>query len=203
MTNKRNTLLRHWVRGFCLALLSSMTPLALAASVPELSLADAAKKLSAGGYVLMIRHAQTEGGPQDPPAAKLSDCATQLRLSAAGKEWARKLGAAIQAAAIRVDDVASSEWCRAKETAELAFGKSRVLSPLNVYFPGMKRAEARQTGELLAEMKNLKAPRNVAWVTHQVNITSLSGFVPPASDVLVLRHAGGKAVAEFRFKPVP
>lgn len=192
-----------WFKAALITALAAWASGASALSVPVLSLQDAAKKLGSGGYVLLMRHAETTGGPQDPPAARLSDCATQLRLSPAGKEWAGKVGEAFKSAGIRVDEVATSEWCRAKETADLAFGKATAWPALNVFFSNLKRSESKQTLDLQSALPYIKPPKNVVWVSHQVNITALSGFVPAGNEILAVRPVAGKAVAEFRFKPVP
>jgi phosphohistidine phosphatase SixA len=175
---------------------------ALALEVPVLSLADAAKKLASGGYVLMMRHGATEAGVGDPPGYKLEDCKSQRNLSTEGKVQLKALGEAIKAAGIKVDDVSSSEWCRCKETADIVFGKHTSWSALNSFFSSVKRTEAQQSNELRAVLPYVKPPKNVAWVTHQVNITALTGFVPGASEILALRWQKDKVVAEFRFAPV-
>jgi phosphohistidine phosphatase SixA len=184
----------------CMVLQASF---AMALSVPQVSLTEAAKKLSGGGYVLLLRHAETEGGSVDSPSFKLSDCKTQLKLSAAGRAYASRIAEAFKSAGIQVSDVASSEFCRSKETAQLAFGKSTEWPALSFFLPHLKRAEAKQTGELKGVLSHMKAPKNVAWVTHQPNITALTGYVPSATEVLAVRSVAGKPVIEFRFSPAP
>jgi phosphohistidine phosphatase SixA len=182
--------------------LSSFSGAACALDVPVLTMGEAAKKLSAGGYVLMMRHGATESGVGDPPGFKLEDCKSQRNLSTEGKAQLTRLGEAFKTAGIKVDDVASSEWCRCKETADLVFGKHTGWSALNSFFSSVKRTELQQTAELKAVLPYIKPPKNVAWVTHQVNITALTGFVPAASEVLVLRWQKDKVIAEFRFAQV-
>ncbi len=185
--------------GFALTTASSQV---VALEVPVLSFAEAAKKLSVGGYVLMMRHGLTEPGVGDPPGYKLDNCKSQRNLSTEGRVQLKRLGEAIKGAGIRVDDVASSEWCRCQETADLVFGKHTTWSALNSFFSGVKRTETQQTEELRAVLPYVKAPKNAAWVTHQVNITALTGFVPAASEVVALRWQKDKVVAEFRFSQV-
>jgi phosphohistidine phosphatase SixA len=175
---------------------------AVALEVPVLSLAEAAKKLSAGGYVLVMRHGTTEPGVGDPPGFKLNDCKSQRNLSTEGRAQLKRFAEAIKAAGIKVDDVASSEWCRCKETADLVFGKHTTWSALNSFFSSVKRTEFQQSEELRAVLPYVKAPKNAVWVTHQVNITALTGFVPAASEVLAIRWQKDKVLAEFRFAQV-
>ena len=48
----------------------------------------------------------------------------------------------------------------------------------------------------------VKPPKNVAWITHQMNITALTGFVPSPAEIVALRVSKDKPLAEFRFAPV-
>jgi phosphohistidine phosphatase SixA len=182
--------------------LAALPSPALALDVPVVSLAEAAKRLSAGGYVLMMRHGATEGGLGDPPGFTVEDCKSQRGLSTEGRGQLKRVADAFKAAGIKIDDVASSEWCRCKETAELVFGRYTTWAALNSFFSSVKRAELQQNAELRAVLPYIKPPKNSVWVTHQVNITALTGFVPAATDLLALRWNKDKLVVEFRFTPV-
>ena len=86
-----------------------------------------------GGHVIYIRHAKTtkDWGDQVSPALDLADCNTQRRLSTEGKADAKVIGEGIKAAGIPVGDVISSDYCRAYNTADLAFGTYTKNSKLN------------------------------------------------------------------------
>ena len=86
-----------------------------------------------GGHVIYIRHAKTtkDWGDQVSPALDLADCNTQRRLSTEGKAEAKQIGEGIKAAGIPVGDVISSDYCRAYNTADLAFGTYTKNSKLN------------------------------------------------------------------------
>ncbi len=77
--------------------------------------------LREGGYVIYFRHAATDrrGQPDDD----LSTCETQRNLNAAGRRQAREIGAAFRSLGIPVGRVVASPYCRAKDTATLAFGR--------------------------------------------------------------------------------
>ncbi len=89
--------------------------------------------LRQGGYVVYTRHASTtkDWGDQVSPELDLADCSTQRRLSADGKAEAKQIGEGVKAANIPVGDVISSDYCRAYNTADLAFGKYTKNSNLN------------------------------------------------------------------------
>jgi phosphohistidine phosphatase SixA len=103
----------------------------MAASAQDLPVADLVAALKSGGHVLYVRHAMTETDYADQVAAKLGDCATQRVLSEDGWVQAKKIGKAIEAQGIEISDVVSSEYCRAWQTADLAFGHYRMDESLN------------------------------------------------------------------------
>ena len=173
---------------------------ALAADAQPVSLDEAARRLASGGWVLMMRHAATEPGVGDPPEFRLGDCATQRNLSGAGREQAGKAGAAIRAAGIRIDEVRTSQWCRCRETAELAFGRAVEWPALNSFFAS-RGSESAQTGEVRAWAATLAAGRNAMLVTHQVNISAVMGQFAAPGEVVVGRWREGRIEPAFRFVP--
>jgi len=142
--------------------------------------------LREGGYVLLMRHALTDPGVGDPANFRIGDCGTQRNLSEAGREQSRRVAAAFAREGIRIDDVRSSAWCRCVDTAELAFGKHTVWKPINSFF-GRGGAGDIQTREVLDVLKDFKGPGNIALVTHQVNITALTGGFVSMGEMLLTR----------------
>jgi len=143
--------------------------------------------LREGGHVLLMRHAQTDPGVGDPPNFRLGDCSTQRNLSEAGREQSRRVAAALAREGLRIDDVRSSAWCRCVDTAELAFGRHTVWSPINSFFRHGGTGDS-QTREVLDVLKDFKGPGNIALVTHQVNITALTGGFSSMGEMLLTRH---------------
>jgi broad specificity phosphatase PhoE len=141
--------------------------------------------LRQGGNVLLMRHAQTESGIGDPPNFRLGDCSTQRNLNDVGREQSRRVAAAFQREKIVIDDVRSSAWCRCVDTAELAFGRHTVWSPINSFF--QQSGGDAQTREVLQALQGVKAPRNLVLVTHQVNISALTGSFTAMGEMLLTR----------------
>lgn len=141
--------------------------------------------LREGGCVLLMRHAQTTPGTGDPAHFTLGDCSTQRNLSEAGREQARKVAAAFLRERVKVDQVRSSAWCRCQDTAMLAFKKNTVWAPLNSFFGTDEREMS--TRDVLDAVQGWQAPRNMALVTHQVNITALTGQNPAMGEILLTR----------------
>jgi phosphohistidine phosphatase SixA len=149
--------------------------------------------LRAGGQVVLIRHAATEPGLGDPPGFRLEDCATQRNLSEAGRAESRRMGAAFRQRGIPVHRVLSSRWCRCLETARLAFGRVEPWPALDSFFENRSR-EPEQTRAVRALIAEPFAGGNLILVTHQVNITALTGIVPAMGEIVVLSPQPGGTV---------
>ncbi|MEO7855196.1 MAG: histidine phosphatase family protein, partial [Rubrivivax sp.] len=72
------------------------------------------------GTVVVFRHANAPG-IGDPAAFKLGDCSTQRNLDDDGRAQAVRIGEQFRQRDIAVGAVFSSQWCRTRETAALAF----------------------------------------------------------------------------------
>ena len=156
-----------------------------------------AEVLAGGGHLLLIRHASTVPGVGDTPGFDIARCETQRNLSDAGRAEARRLGAAVRASAIQIAEVRSSAWCRCKDTADLAFGRHVVWPALNSTF-GNRDAQAWQTAQLRAALARIPPGQFEVWVTHQVNMTALTGEGMVMGEGLAV-NAQGKMVARSTF----
>ena len=151
--------------------------------------------LRQGGHVALLRHAIAPG-TGDPPEFTLRDCATQRNLSAAGRRQAVAIGDRFQENGIPSAEVFSSQWCRCLETARLLdLGPVLELPLLNSFFRHFERRE-RQTAELKAWLAAQALTRPIVLVTHQVNITALTGVYPASGELVVIKvgDKGGVSV---------
>ena len=143
------------------------------------------RSLGEGGYVILIRHA-TAPGTGDPVGFVLEDCATQRNLSAEGRAQARRIGATLAARKVQIDRVLSSRWCRALETARLLEqGPTEPFPPLDSFFA----TPALGPGQTAAVKAFLHAAddQTLVMVTHQVNITALTGIFPRAGEMIIAK----------------
>lgn len=149
--------------------------------------------LQAGGIAVLLRHAQTEPGTGDPPGFRLGDCATQRNLSEEGRRQSARIGEALVARGVRVQQVLSSEWCRCLDTARLVFPRVGVerFAALNSFFDD-RSTEPAQTREALARILAIEPPANVVFVTHHVNIAALTGIAVGAGEAVLVRPSRGK-----------
>ena len=90
-------------------------------------------QLEDGGKLIFIRHAYAPGNG-DPAGFNLNDCSTQRNLSDDGRKQAQRIGEFFTKNKIEIDKVLSSEWCRCKETASIAFKNFETKSFLNSFF---------------------------------------------------------------------
>jgi len=154
------------------------------------------------GTVLIVRHAETVPGIGDPPGFQLDDCATQRNLSETGRAQALAMGRKLAEQGIAVTRVESSRWCRTADTARLAFPRLQVvfLEALNSFFED-RSAATRQTRALSDRIAEWKGPGVLVLVTHQVNISALTGRPTAVGEAVVLRPAGGdvRVVGTVRF----
>jgi phosphohistidine phosphatase SixA len=157
--------------------------------------------LKEGGQVAVIRHASTVPGFGDPPGFRVDDCATQRNLSEAGREEARRIGAAFLDRGVPVEKVLSSRWCRCLDTARLAFGTVEPWAALDSFFDDRSR-EPEQTRQVRELIGKRPLSGNRVLVTHQVNITALTGIFPGQGEMVILTPLGdGKFRVAGRLRP--
>ena len=149
--------------------------------------------LRSGACVFLMRHAETDPGIGDPPNFQLSDCSSQRNLSAAGREQSRRIGQWFKSHQLKARAVQSSAWCRCRDTAELAFGSYTVLPALNSTFNNDNLPEP-QSQSLRTLLHAMPAGEFEVWVTHQVNITALTGEFTAMGEALIV-HANGAVLA--------
>ncbi|MEM0942934.1 MAG: histidine phosphatase family protein [Pseudomonadota bacterium] len=138
----------------------------------------------------IMRHALAPG-TGDPGNFELRECATQRNLSDRGRAQSRRAGEMIRAAGRGPDQVWSSQWCRCLDTARLmGLGPVEEEPALNSFFRN-RAAEDTQTRALRARLDGLAPETTVLMVTHQVNLTALTGAFPTSGEIFVIRLGGG------------
>jgi broad specificity phosphatase PhoE len=150
------------------------------------------------GDALLLRHARAPG-TGDPTGFQLGDCRTQRNLDAEGRDQARRLGDALRQAlapqGLAVSAVWASPWCRTQDTARLAFPQQAVETRAAwASFFAEPQREDPQTLAAQAELAAFSAQARkgvLVVVTHQVNITALTGIVPSSGEGVWVRGQGG------------
>ena len=176
---------RHGLRGRN-ALAAVAVTLALSVSTAGVQPDDAGwAALARPGAVGLMRHARAPG-VGDPPNFLLGDCSTQRNLDAGGRAQARAIGEEMRKRGVRPVRVLTSQWCRARETAQLlGLGPAEPLKALNSFFGDRSNREA-QTAALRGFLAEQPDEGAIILVTHQVNITALTGRGVASGEIVVV-----------------
>ena len=142
-------------------------------------------KLKEGGKLIFIRHAIAPGGG-DPKNFDINECNTQRNLDNNGKAQAKEIGNYFSRNKILIDKIISSEWCRCKETALLAFNKFETKSFLNSFYSSkFIKNKDQQMKELKMYIKNWKSKKNLVLVTHYVVISEIFDYSPSSGEIVI------------------
>lgn len=194
----------RWLSGALSSLLGALAMVLLAMGVSTLMgnsySSESARKFAPGVHAIM-RHA-TAPGAGDPKAFDLRRCETQRNLSTQGRDEAAMIGEYLRNRPFHFTAVHTSQWCRSKETAQLlGLGPGQELPALNSFFNDDSTQE-QQTRELKNFLIQLGPRDKVLLVTHQVNITALTGLYPqPGEIVFFTIQPTGKVTVVDRLKP--
>jgi len=143
------------------------------------------KNLKNGGNLIFIRHAYAPGGG-DPDNFDVNDCLTQRNLSQEGREQAKNIGNYFQENLIPIDKVISGEWCRCKETAEIAFEKFDKNNFLNSFFSEkFSKNKIKQIKNLKKYINKWDGNRNLVFVTHYVVISEALNYAPSSGEIVI------------------
>ncbi len=158
--------------------------------------------IAEGSHVALLRHAYAPG-TGDPAGFALDDCTTQRNLSDEGRKQARKIGQRFREHGIRTAEVFTSQWCRCRETAQgLGIGPATDLPVLNSFFADMSLA-GEATRRLASWLAMRTSEKPLVLVTHQVNITGLTGIVPGSGEVIVFRQEEAGTISVLGRIPTP
>ena len=154
----------------------------------SIAAADDLSLLKQDGVVALMRHAIAPG-TGDPAGFEIGDCSTQRNLDARGRAQARRTGQTLRDAGVTFDHVWTSQWCRARDTAQLMdMGWVVEKPPLSSFFAG-RGDRARQTADTRALIGALPSWARLLIVTHQVNISALTGRGARSGEIIVTRRA--------------
>ena len=142
-------------------------------------------QLEEGGKLIFIRHAYAPGSG-DPDNFNLNDCSTQRNLSKEGQRQAEYIGEFFRNNKVKIDKVLSSEWCRCKETAKIAFKNFSTNSFLNSFYSfKFAKNKDKQVKALKEYIKKFKSDKNLVLVTHYVLISEILNYGPSSGEIVV------------------
>jgi phosphohistidine phosphatase SixA len=175
---------------------ASAPPLAIKGTqfVEKLATRELLTQLRQGGFALYLRHATTDNSKADRlPSVDLNDCSTQRQLTEQGRVQAARVGQAIRAAHIPIQNIHISPMCRVKDTAAAAFPGRQVQLDLQLMYTGnltdaQKAPIVANTRRLLAVP--VAAGSNRLVIAHGPNLMDLMGYFPKEATLVVFRPKG-------------
>jgi phosphohistidine phosphatase SixA len=142
-------------------------------------------ELKKGGKIIFIRHAYAPGGG-DPNNFDLNDCNTQRNLNDDGRLQSKKIGDFFKKNKISIKKVYSSEWCRCKETASIAFRNFETKNFLNSFFSErFAKNRVNQVENFNKFMNNWNGKGNLIFMTHYVVISEILNYAPASGEIIV------------------
>ena len=141
--------------------------------------------LKKGNNIIFIRHAIAPGNG-DPQNFDISDCSTQRNLNKDGELQALKIGKFFKKNDIKFSKVLSSEWCRCKDTAKIAFGGYETKNFLNSFYD--ERFSENKDKQILDFQKFIKSwnySGNLALVTHYVVIYEILDLATSSGEIII------------------
>ena len=141
--------------------------------------------LKDGGKLIFIRHAYAPGSG-DPDNFDINDCFFQRNLSGEGKIQSENIGNFFFYNNIFANKIYSSEWCRCKETASIAFNNFETKKFLNSFF-SIKFAKNRdsQISNLKKFITNWDGNENLIFITHYVVILEMLNYVASSGEIII------------------
>ena len=142
-------------------------------------------ELKNGGKIIFIRHALAPGGG-DPENFDILNCNTQRNLNEVGREQAKQIGNFFSKEKIPIKEVISSEWCRCKETAAIAFSGYKTEKFLNSFFSEkFKKNKNLQIKNLRSYVDRWDKKKNLILVTHYVVILEILDYAPSSGEIVI------------------
>ena len=143
------------------------------------------KELQKGGKLIFIRHAYAPGGG-DPDNFDINDCTTQRNLSESGRIQSIKIGNFFKTNQIQISKVYSSEWCRCKETASIAFNNYQTKNFLNSFFSiQFAHNRKKQIIDFEKFLDDWDKNQNLIFITHYVVISEILNYAPSSGEIVI------------------
>jgi phosphohistidine phosphatase SixA len=182
--------------------IAGVLALLILSTLPVSAAEDAWQIWKSDGVHALMRHAIAPG-TGDPANFTLGDCSTQRNLNETGREQARNTGNVIRSKGIQISSVMTSQWCRCVDTARLLdVGPVAEEPALNSFFRD-RSTEPTQTRKIKKQLAGLADSEKRLLVTHQVNITALTGIFPRSGEIILIRLADETADIEVLARLMP
>ena len=155
--------------------------------IPNISFSNETiiSSLKDGKKIVFIRHAIAPGSG-DPKNFDIKKCSTQRNLNEEGKIQSKKIGDFFKQNKIKINKILSSEWCRCKETAKIAFGKFETFNALNSFYEArFQKNRSSQIRDLRNFISSWESDSNLILVTHYVVIYDLLNIAVSSGEMVI------------------
>ena len=186
-----------------------------------------AKKIIGGGYILHFRHADREKWVNvtgfdvyeilNGDKGETTSYANAVCLSKKGVEEAKLVGKIFEMAGVKVSFIASSPSCRARQTAELAFGRIDAIKNSLIHrrsFTHEDRLRAAKDLRSFVDKLSITKPDNIVLSSHGSTLRFDMGTFVDENEAgsamdrrketgfTVLEMVGSKIIARHSYKHI-
>ncbi|HMO17770.1 MAG TPA: histidine phosphatase family protein [Oligoflexia bacterium] len=163
---------------FSLILVMSISVDIGAQNTQRSSLEKVIRSLKEGGFILFMRHPQTNHDQADTDPLNLSNITNQRQLTDEGRQTAIQMGKAFKSLKIPFGTIISSRFNRAQETAQL-LNLGEVKTSLEVTEGGLVVSPFENARRATALKKVLSTPpskgTNILIISHKQNLQDAAG----------------------------
>lgn len=163
--------------------------------------AETLGQLRQGGYVLYLRHGQTDNTkPDRATGVDLKDCSTQRPLTPEGRKTSARVGEAVRKARIPLGEIRISPLCRVKDTIAEAFPNTPyTLDEKLMYTANLTDGEKQPI--LANTRRQLSRPvepgKNRLLIAHAPNLMDLMGYFPKEATLVIFLPKGENEGFEY------
>ena len=183
---KQSVIIRQTLWGLaCFQLLLSYTNATQADSDVNLW-----AKLEAGGYVLLLQHANALPSTQRSPDLPPGECGEHDELSAQGQLEASRLRDKLQRHHVSFGRVLTSHDCRCVQTAGIVFGRAEPWSIIDDAVNDDASRSAEKSDALREAIRRWSSNENLVLISHQSNIQQAFGAHHDGAQLLVIEPLG-------------
>jgi len=142
-----------------------------------------------GGYVLYLRHAETETMGESV-VHDLGDCSWQRNLNQHGREQAAIIGAKFRELGVSFSRIEASPFCRTRQTAEIAFGRTPALNSDLFYHVTQTPEQVAAADAKLKLRLGQRQAGNLALVGHAPTMRDVAAVELPEGQGALVRPNG-------------
>lgn len=190
-------------KHLALALLFVLVATVAVAADSTATKSDVVPALQKGGYVLYLRHTQTNPDQADTDPLHLDNITAQRHLTDVGREQARTIGRSIKQLGLPVAKVLASRFYRAQETATLLdIGEVQVAIDITEGGLVVSPNENKRRAAALRGLLSTAPPEgmNTVIVGHRPNLQDAAGKEfgdLGEGEIVVFRPLGGDEFSTF------